>query len=486
MSLRTALRHAVVVLAAAGLAGCAVGPNYKRPTSESAARFKNSVPAQSTEQRPPDHWWTLFHDPDLDRLIEQVDVSNQNLAQAIAAYAGAVAIVHQARAEFFPIFSADASGTHVKSGRRTGSAATVGSVTVNTPGTSGSSYSIYQLAGSASWELDVWGKLRRTLEQAKETAGADRADLANAQLSARSQLAIAYLQLRGADAEHQLLERTVDAFQRTLTIAQNRYRVGTVAKTDVLQAQTQLLTAEQQEAAVSLQRAELEDAIAALIGRPASNFHIEPRKDWNIPVPIIPTGVPSDLLRRRPDIVAAEHQVAAANANIGIQEANYFPSLTLTASYGLLSSSLATLFRSANSTSQVALAGSQTIFNFGLTRAQVAQARAEWQQSVASYRQTILSAFQAVENDLAATDWDKKQYDILKQASAAADENERLTLNEYKAGTVDYTTVVVSQTAALSARLSLAQMAVNEQTAAVSLVTDLGGGWSEDPKTAAR
>jgi len=485
MPSRAALR-ATVLLAAAGLASCAVGPNYKRPTSESAVRFKNAVPVESPEQPPLDRWWTLFHDPELDQLIEQVDVSNQNLAQAIAAYAAAVAVSHQARAELFPSFSADASGTHVKSGGRTGGAATVGSVAVNTPGTSGSSYSLYQLTGSASWEIDVWGKLRRTLEQANQTARADFADLANAQLSARSQLAIAYLELRGADAEHQLLEGTVEAYQRTLTITQNRYRVGTVAKTDVLQAETQLFTAQQQEAAVSLQRAQLEDAIAALVGRPASNFHIEPRKEWNIPVPIIPTGVPSDLLRRRPDIAAAEHQVAAANANIGIQEANYFPSFTLTGSYGLLSSSLSTLFRSVNSTTQFALSGSETIFNFGLTHAQVAQARAEWQQSVASYRQTILSAFQAVENDLASTDWDKKQYDIIKQASAAADENERLTLNEYKAGTVDYTTVVVSQTAALSARLSLAQMAVSEQTAAVSLVTDLGGGWSEDPKTAAR
>lgn len=481
MSSPSVIRPAVLVLCGVGLASCAIGPNYKRPASESAQHFKNaSSPAESAAQRPPDRWWTLFHDPMLDQLIEQVDVSNQNLAQAVAAYAAAAAVVRQARAELFPSFGANASGTHVKSGGRTGSAATFGSVTVNTPGTSGSSYSIYQLTGSASWELDVWGKLRRTLEQAKETARANLADLANARLSARSQLAIAYLELRGADAEHQLLAGTVQAYQRTLTITQNRYRVGTVAKTDVLQAQTQLFTAEQQEDAVSLQRAQLEDAIAALVGRPASNFHIEPRNEWNIPVPAIPTGVPSDLLRRRPDIVAAEHQVAAANANIGIQEANYFPSLTLTGSYGLVSSQLGTLLNAANSTTQFALTGSETLFNFGLTQAQVAQARAEWQQSVASYRQTILSAFQAVENDLAATDWDKKEYDILKQASAAADENERLTLNEYKAGTVDYTTVVVSQTAALSARLSLAQMAVSEQTAAVSLVTDLGGGWSAD------
>lgn len=481
MSSRSTFGLALLATLAAALAGCAVGPNYKRPTSETAERFKNGVPSALSTQPPTDRWWTLYHDPVLDQLIAQVDVSNQNLAQAIAAYAAAAAVVSQARAELFPNFSANASGTHVKSGGRTGSAATVGSVAVNT-GASGSSYAIYQLSGSASWELDVWGKLRRTLEEAKQTAGADYADLANARLSARSQLAIAYLELRGADAERQLLAGTVEAYQRTLTITQNRYRVGTVAKTDVLQAETQLFSAQQQEAAVSLQRAQLEDAIAALVGRPASNFRIEPRKDWNIPVPVIPTGVPSDLLRRRPDIVAAEHQVAAANANIGIQEASYFPSLTLTGSYGLLSSEISTLFRAANSTTQFALSGSETVFNFGLTQAQVAQARAQWQQSVASYRQTILAAFQAVENDLAATDWDKKQYDILKQASAAADENERLTLNEYKAGTVDYTTVVVSQTAALSARLSLAQMAVNEQTAAVSLVTDLGGGWSEGNK----
>lgn len=479
MSSRSAARLASLLIAAAVLSSCAVGPNYKRPASETPTRYKNAVPAESPAQGPPDRWWTLFDDPDLDRLVDQVDVSNQNLAEAIAAYTAGLAVVGQARAEFFPTVSATASGTHVKSGRNTGSAATLGSVAVNTPGATGSSYSTYQVAGSASWELDVWGKLRRTLEQAKEDARADLADLANARLSARSQAATAYLELRGADAELDLLSGTVAAYQRTLTITQNRYRVGTAPKTDVLQAETQLFTAQQQRDAVSLQRAQLEDTIAALAGKPASDFHIEPRKEWNIPVPLIPTGVPSDLLRRRPDIVAAEHQVAAANANIGIQEASYFPSLTLTGSYGLLSSQLSNLFNAVNSTTQFALSGSQTIFNFGLTQAQVAQARAQWLQAVATYRQTILSAFQAVESDLAATDWDKKQYDILKQASAAADENERLTLNEYKAGTVDYTTVVVAQTSALSARLSLTQMAVSEQTAAVSLVADLGGGWTE-------
>ncbi|HUN26820.1 MAG TPA: efflux transporter outer membrane subunit [Steroidobacteraceae bacterium] len=478
MSSNSAVRVALPLLAALGLCSCAIGPNYKRPGAEMPQQFKNATAAEATRQAPPDRWWTLFNDPMLDQLIEQVEVSNQNLAESVAAYSSAVDVVRQARAGFLPSFSGNASDTHVQSGGRTGSAATVGSVTVNTPGTAGTSYSIYQLSGSANWELDVWGKLRRTLEQASETARADLADLANARLSAQNQLATAYLELRGADAEHDLLASTVIAYQRTLTITENRYRVGTAAKTDVLQAETQLFTAQQQEAALSLQRVQLEDAIAALVGRAASNFHIEPRKSWNIPVPLIPAGVPSELLKRRPDIAAAEHQVAAANANIGIQESNYFPTLTLTGSYGLVSSQLGRLLESGNSTTQFAGTAAGTIFNFGLTQAQVAQARAQWRQAVATYRQTILSAFQSVENDLAATDWDKKEYDILKQASAAADENERLTINEYKAGTVDYTTVVVAQTSALSARLSLAQMAVSQQTAAVSLVTDLGGGWT--------
>ena len=476
MCVNPALKCAGWLLAGLALCGCAVGPNYHRPSSVAPQHFKNTTPTGATGT-PPDRWWTLFHDDMLNGLIEQVDVSNQNLAEATAAYEQAIAVVQQDRAALFPSIGVSASATRVKAGTGTSTAVGAGSGSVAFAGASSAS-TIYQFAGSATWELDVWGKLRRTLENARESARADLADLANARLSAQAQLATAYLQLRGADAELKILSETVDAYARTLQITRNRYAVGNSPKTDVLQAETQLYSAQQQRSATALTRAQLENAIAALVGKAASDYHIAARGDWNIPVPEIPVGVPTTLLERRPDIKAAEHNVAAANANIGVQEANYFPAFTLTGSTSFLAESVKHLFDAASLTREAALSGSDTVFNFGGTQAQVAQARAAWRQTVATYRQTVIAALQSVENDLAATDWDKKQYDFLHQATQAADENERLTLNEYKAGQVDYTTVVVAQTAALSTRLSFAQVAIAEQTAAVSLVTDLGGGWT--------
>jgi NodT family efflux transporter outer membrane factor (OMF) lipoprotein len=463
----------------AALCSCAVGPNYKRPVMETPEHYKNAV-ANTSSAAPPDRWWTLFHDPTLDQLIEQVDVSNQNLAAALAAYEQSVAAVQLARSSFFPSLGASGSAEHLKSG--SGGAPVQGVGGGFAPAANGakspSTEHIYDLSGTATWELDVWGQLRRTLENARETSHAQLAELAYARLSAQNQLATAYLQLRGEDAEIQLLGGSVTAYERTLQITQNRYKVGTVPKTDVLQAESSVFTAQQEQAASRLARAQLEDAIAALTGKPASDFHIAPRTPWNTTVPDIPTGVPSALLQRRPDVMSAEHNVAAANAEIGVQEANYFPQLTLTGTYGFLSTSFGSLFKAVNASRDAVLSASDTVFNFGGTQAKVAEARATYRQEVATYFQTILTAFQDVENDLASIDWDKQQYEILKQASDAADENERLTLNEYKAGTVDFTTVVVAQTAALTARVSLVQMEISEQTAAVALVTDLGGGWT--------
>jgi NodT family efflux transporter outer membrane factor (OMF) lipoprotein len=315
------------------------------------------------------------------------------------------------------------------------------------------------------------------LENAHDSAQASAADLANATLSARSQLAIAYLQLRGADAQRKLLADTEAAYQRTLTITQNKYKAGTSARTDVLQAETQLLSAQDQEQSEILQRAQLENAIAALIGKPASGFTVAPLDTWAIPEPDIPAGVPSELLQRRPDISVAERQMAAANAIIGVQEAAYFPAITLTGSYGFLSTAASTLFDSASMSHSIGASLSQTLLDFGARRAQVDQARDAYAQAVASYKQSVLTAFQDVENDLAAADIYKKEFDLRTRNSDDSDLNEKLTLNEYKAGTVDFTTVVVAQTAALSARLNLAQMRVLRQTTAVTLITDLGGGW---------
>ncbi|HEY6453730.1 MAG TPA: efflux transporter outer membrane subunit [Steroidobacteraceae bacterium] len=470
--IRRAARCLVPLAVATVLAGCALGPNYRRPTAAVTESYKNPVASAPVL---PDEWWTLFNDPMLNDLESQVIVNNQNIAEASAAYMQARAVVRQDRSNLLP--SIDLSGGATRSisgapGFVVGGGGSGGLISGSTKSTT------YQLAASTDWELDVWGKLRRTLENARDSAQASAADLANAELSARSQLAIAYLQLRGADAQRKLLSDTEGAYSRTLNITQNKYKAGVSTRTDVLQAQSQLFSAQDQEQAEILQRDQLENAIAALIGKPASGFQIAARDTWEIPTPQIPAGVPSELLQRRPDISNVERQMAAANATIGVQEASFFPAITLTGSYGFLSTAASTLFKSTSVTKSVGGSLSQTLLDFGGRRAQVDQARRAYAQSVASYRQTVLTAFQDVENDLAGATIYQKEFDLRRQNSEALDLTEKLTLNEYTAGTVDFTTVVVAQTAALSARLQLAQIKVSQQTTAVTLITDLGGGWT--------
>jgi NodT family efflux transporter outer membrane factor (OMF) lipoprotein len=468
---RSAACPLVSVAVATLLAGCAIGPNYKRPAAAVTESFKNPVNT-TAPALPPDKWWTLFNDSVLNDLEAQVVVNNQNIAEASAAYMQARAVVRQDRSNLLPSFDLSGGATRTASGPGSFGTSLPGTL-ANTTTTSTS----YQLAASTDWQLDIWGKLRRTLENARDSAQASAADLANAELSNQSQLATAYLQLRGADWQRKLLSDTQQAYQRTLTITQNKYKAGVSARTDVLQAQSQLFSAQDQEQAEILQRDQLENAIAALVGKPASGFKVAALDTWDIPVPQIPTGLPSELLQRRPDIAQAERQMAAANATIGVNEASYFPAITLTGSYGYLSEAISTLFNKASLSKSIGGSLTQTLLDFGGRRAQVDQARNAYAQAVASYRQTVLTAFQDVENDLAGADIYQKEYELRRQNSEALDLAEKLTLNEYNAGTVDFTTVVVAQTSALSARLSLAQMRVSQQTTSVTLIQDLGGGW---------
>ena len=475
------LRVATVAIALAGIsvlaAGCAIGPNYKRPGVETPEHYKESPGEANAAAIQADQWWTLFNDTTLNDLEAQVVVSNQNLAVSEAAYRQAAAVIGEQRAGLFPSISVDAGATRVGGPGRNNST-TVGTgpggtVVTRSPET-------YTASASASWEIDLWGRLRRGLENAHALADASGDDLASAKLSIQGQLATAYLQLREADAEQQLLGETVTAYGRSLEIAQNRYNVGAAPKTDLLQAQTQLASARDQFAALALQRAQLEHAIAALLGKPASNFALDVRDEWQIPVPEIPTGVPSTLVQRRPDVSAAERRVAAANASIGIEEAAYLPSLTLTGAYDFVSTSASTLFKAANQTHSVGASVAESLFNGGATRARVAGARAAYDQTVAQYRQSVITAFQDVEDQLASSKWLAQRYEFSRQASEAADETERLTTNQYRAGTVSYTNVVVAQAAALSARRTLATIALSRQTTAVSLIAALGGGWNPE------
>jgi len=460
MQKTTTFRLSLLALAAT-LAGCAVGPAYQRPSTPEPAAFKElegwvpAAPADALERGP---WWQLFGDPTLDALVAGVEVSNQNVAAAVANYAAARAAVQQERAALFPAVSLNLSGD--RSGVR-GQGAD----------------SNYRLNLGGSWEPDVWGRLRAGVTSAQAGADASAADLASARLSSQGELASNYFTIRALDAQRMLLDRTIAGYERELQITQNRFNVGIAARTDVLQAQTQLASAKSDALTLARQRAQFEHAIAILVGKAPSEFALAPVPDWRVTVPEVPVGVPATLLQRRPDIAAAERAVAAANAEIGIARAAYFPNIGLSGSLGTSGSRVGDLFSLSNAAWSFGLSAAQSIFNAGATRASVAGAEARHQAAVARYRQTVLTAFGDVEDQLSATRVLAQQQDLRRQASEAADLVEQQIMNRYRAGQVGYTDVVQAQVTALNARRSLVQVQSDRQTVAVALIQSLGGGW---------
>ncbi|KQQ96784.1 efflux transporter outer membrane subunit [Massilia sp. Leaf139] len=450
-----------LLILALGLAGCAVGPAYVRPEAPPSTAFKElegwvpAAPADALERGP---CWQLFGDTELDALVAGVEVSNQNVAAAIANYAQARAAVAQQRAALFPTVSLGLSG------ERAG---------VRSQGADNS----YRLNLGGSWEPDVWGRLRAGVTSAQAGAEASAADLASARLSAQGELASNYFTIRALDAQRALLERTIAGYERELQITQNRFNVGIAARTDVLQAQTQLASARSDALTLARQRAQFEHAIAILVGKAPSEFALAPRAEWTVKVPDVPVGVPATLLQRRPDIAAAERDVAAANAEIGIARAAYFPNIGLSGSLGTGGSRVGDLFSASNAAWSFGLSAAQSIFNAGATRAAVAGAEARHQAAVARYRQTVLNAFADVEDQLTATRVLTQQQELRRQASEAADLVEQQILNRYRAGQVGYTEVVQAQVTALNARRSLVQVQSDRQTVAVALIQSLGGGW---------
>ena len=471
---------ALASASAALLSGCLVGPNYVRPSAPTPPRFKEAegwIRAQPADAAPRGDWWAMFSDPVLSDLEQKVVVSNQNLAAAEAAYRQAHAIVAQDRAQLFPTVTANGSLTHSGSGGGTTVIPGGGGV-IPGGGTGGSSTrTTYQVSGGASWAPDLWGKIRRTIEGAKASAQASAADLANARLSAQSELAIDYVQLRADDELKRLTDITVEGYRRSLQITQNQYNAGIAAKSDLLTAQTQLDNAQAQSADYVRQRQLMEHAVAVLAGLPPADLTIAP-SNWNLAPPDVPVEVPSVLLLRRPDIAAAERQAANANAQIGVQEAAYYPSLNLTGQYGFNGSNLGSLFSASNSFWSLGASAAETILDFGARKARVAQARAAYDQAVAQYRQAVLSAFQEVEDQLAAGRILSQETPFRTEASQAADAAERIALNQYRAGTTTYTSVVVAQNTALQARTSLITNQTNRIVASLNLITALGGGWS--------
>ena len=458
------LTHAglISVVAVCALGACAVGPTYHRPALATPTVYKEldgwvqATPADGSDRS---DWWTWFDDPVLTGLMQQVAVSNQNVAAATAAYAQARATVREQRAALFPVVTLDGSG------RRAGGAGNAN------PGNN------FQANIGASWEPDVWGRLHRAAESADASAAASAADLASALLSVRGELATDYLSLRQSDAQRVLLQATVSGYQRALLITQNRYRAGIAPKTDLLQAQTQLANAQADEAGLTRQRAQFEHAIAVLIGQMPGNFSLPVLASWQPVVPTVPVGVPSTLLQRRPDIAAAERRVAATNEQIGIAQAARYPNLGLSGNTGTGGRTVADLFAVSTNVWSLGVSAAQVLFNAGATKARVESAQAVQEQAAARYRQTVLVAFEAVEDQLAASRILTQQKSLREQASNAADQTEAQALNRYRAGQVSYTDVVAAQASALAARRALVQLNADRQVNAVALIQALGGGW---------
>ena len=452
--------------------GCAVGPTYQRPVTLEVSAYKEAgdwvtaAPADALERGP---WWLLFNDPVLNDLAARVEVSNQNVAAAVAAYAQARALVAEQRAALFP--SVTLNGGASRSGN--------GGGTANANVAAGNrTSSNYQASLGAAWEPDVWGRLQSVANGAAATAAASAADLATARLSAQGELAVNYLSLRQQDAQKALLASTLAGYARALDITQNRYTAGIAAKTDVLQAQTQLANAKADDAGLQRTRAQLEHAIAVLVGLAPGNFTLAAVPEWKATVPDVPVGVPSTLLQRRPDIAAAERRMASANEQIGVAKAAYYPSLSLNASVGTAASRVADLFSAPAALWSLGLSAAQVLFKGGALDARLDGANAAYDQTVARYRQVVLTAFQNVEDQLSASRVLQVQQALRAQASSAADQVEQQVLNRYRSGQVSYTEVITAQTTALNARRALVQSTADRQTTAVALIQSLGGGWS--------
>jgi NodT family efflux transporter outer membrane factor (OMF) lipoprotein len=459
------------------LTACAIGPNYHRPVMGPSEGFKEvgdwkpSEPSDALNRGP---WWQIFNDDVLSALEAQVEVNNENVKAAAASYEQALALLSQARAGYWPTVSVEASRTRTVTGSGAGvgpTGATAGFGTVfGRPQTTNS------VGLRGDWTIDVWGQIRRNVESSRASAQASQATLAGAKLSAQAALATAYFQLRVQDQLQVILGDIVSAQEESLKITQNRYRVGVAAKADVVSAQTQLLSSQSEQISAQIPRATLEHAIAVLLGQEPSKFSQSPAP-VRMDVPTVPPGIPSELLERRPDIAEAERQVAAANAQIGVAETAFFPTLTLTGSDDYTGSTISKLIRASNRVWSIGPALAETIFDAGLRRAQVKQAKAGYQLSVDNYRQTVLTGFQNVEDELVTLRVLEKQAAVENEAVKAAREAETLTLNQYKAGTVPYSSVISAQTARLNAEQTALSVLSNRLSASVALIQDLGGGW---------
>ncbi len=466
------IKHATIPLLLAVLSACTVGPDYVKPKVETPPSFKEVEgwkKAEPQDNIPRGAWWTIYNDRQLNALEGQVNISNQNLAAAEAQYRQALALVQIARAAYFPTATAGPTASRSRT-------------SANVRGIQGQGVSQtssdFLFSAQVTWQPDLWGKVRRQVESSKASAQASDADLEGVRLSMQGQLAQDYFQLRTLDAQKQILATTVDNYKKFLEMTKNRYATGVAAQSDVLTAQTQLETAQTQLVATGVQRAQLEHAVAVLMGKAPSDLTIPPTP-LDLTPPAVPAGIPSELLERRPDIAAAERQAAAANALIGVAEAAYYPNVTLSATAGFEASSLAQWFTWPSRFWTLGPAAVQeTLLDGGLRRAQTEQARAAYDASVATYRQTVLAGFQQVEDNLAALRILEQEAKSADAAVDSAKKNVVITINQYKVGTASALDVIVTQAIALTNELTAVNVLGSRMSADVLLVEALGGGWN--------
>ncbi len=474
------LRPLAIGLAVALLAGCKVGPNYHRPDTPTAPAWKETAvtpppnPPNGTwkEAKPDDQalrgkWWESYGDPQLNALEDKVAVSNQTLKAALEQYLQAREQVRIAHSQYYPTLSAGPSIARTRESN-------------NQPNTYKSltqyQYNTFSIGGEAQWEPDLWGQVRRTVEQARAGMQASAADLANVELSIRAELAADYFQLRGLDSQKELLDSTIVSYEAYLELTQIRYKGGVATDSDVALAQTQLETTRSQDTDVGVARAQYEHAIATLIGVPPSAFSL-PHMPQAQRIPQIPVGLPSELLERRPDIASAERRVDAANAQIGIAIAAYYPNIQLGGSGGFLSGNPGTWIQGPSEMWSLGASGVELLFDAGRRHAVTAQSREAYEMQVANYRQSVLNAFQEVEDNLAALRILEDESVTQTRAVAAAQRSLLLSTDRYKGGTTIYLEVLTEQTLQLSDERSLADITTRRYVASVQLVRALGGGW---------
>lgn len=462
------------------LNGCMVGPKYHRPSTDSPAAYKELTPAEFKDTegwkvaQPKDDalrgkWWEIFNNPELNALEEKVNVSNQTIASAAAAFFAARALVKEARAQLFPTVTTNPAITVQRP------SATLGGGSSSTTSSRGT-FTDYTLPFDATWQPDLFGRVRNTVRAAAYGAQASAADLENTRLTIQADVVADYFQLRGQDSLRELLDATVIAFQESLDLTTALYETGIDSEESVRQAETLLEATKAQAAALGIQRAQFEHAIAMLTGQPASTFSI-PVEPLKTPPPAIPFGVPSQLLERRPDIAAAERLMAQANAQIGIARAAYFPTVTLTAIAGFESTSFASWFTWPSRFFSMGPSVAETLFDAGLRRATVMQFRAQYDETVANYRQAVLTAFQQVEDNLASLRILSVEIEHQDAAVVAAGRTLTLALDRYKLGIDPYLNVITAQSALLSNKQTTVNLRIQQMTASEGLIQALGGGW---------